>query len=85
MAYDYNSCVLLFLSIDNVEHGLGPKSAHARRRSLRDARRQPSSDPDADEKALEQPEQAHPPEMRTDGYEEALPAAETTPSGGYER
>lgn len=28
----YNSCILLFLSIDNTEFGKGPKSKHARER-----------------------------------------------------
>jgi uncharacterized membrane protein len=70
------SCVLLFLSIDNVENGPGPKSRHARDRDAK----QTSSDPDLNEKALPEPERAHPPETGTDGFTNSLPAAETMAS-----
>jgi uncharacterized membrane protein len=70
------SCVLLFLSIDNVENGPGPKSRHARERDAK----QTSSDPDLNEKALPEPERAHLPETGTDGFTNSLPAAETMAS-----
>jgi len=85
------SCILLFLAIDNVEKGLGPKSAHAEGREETHWRATHTHDPkehmpapghesdraasDA-EKSLQEPELAHTPHQAVNGTQEAAPMAE---------
>lgn len=76
MANGFDSCVLLFLSIDNVEKGPGPKSRHARERDAQNAK----SDPDLAEKAISEPEQPHAHQIPSDGATDSDPAAERRPS-----
>lgn len=72
-ADNVDSCVLLFLSINNVENGPGPKSRHARERDAENAKR----DSGLTEKAISEPEQAHAPQTSTDGVAESAPAPVT--------
>ena len=69
------SCILLFLSIDNIAKGLGPKSRHARERDSLET----GSASDSKEKVIDEPERAHTSPGRTDERPYIAPAAEHEP------
>lgn len=75
------SCILLFLSINHIEKGPGPKSKHARERdnAAKLAEAGMSSDPEKEEEVESAvPTQPH----SIDGTAADALGAESTPSGG---
>lgn len=79
-----SSCVLLFLSINNVEYGPGPKSKHSRERDA--AAGVPGSDPESQlsekEKSIDEPAPARVHDAQTDQTPGSTAAAEDIPHEG---
>lgn len=72
------SCILLFMSIDHIETGPGPKSTHARERD--DAARLAESGMSEKEEDVGPPVPVQ--EQSVDGAASDVPEAESTPTGG---